>query len=129
MKVVTFLSAITLITACFFPWVTIETKHLVISGIETTGTSYGKPALLHFILTGVSLLLLVLNKSWSQKTAVFFSAFNVGWANRNFAFISACQMGECPQKMPALYILITSSIVFLIGTLAWDFRRTEAMAE
>ncbi|MGE5520533.1 MAG: hypothetical protein ACM3VS_11445 [Candidatus Dadabacteria bacterium] len=123
MKALAFLSSAVLIAACFFPWLNIESKHIIISGVNTTGTTFGKPGVLHFFLTGLTVLCLLINKDWAQKAAVVFSAFNIAWAIRNFAFLSACQMGDCPVKLTALYFLIPSSILLLIGTL---FSRTVA---
>lgn len=120
MKALAILSAFFVIGACFFPWVDIESKNIVVSGIHADGTNFGKPGFLHFFCVGLSLLLLLVNKPWSQKAAVVFGAFNVAWAVRNTIIISACQMGECPEKQLALYVLVPASIVFLIGALLWN---------
>ena len=32
-----------LVASCFLPWMTIETKGITITGMDTTGTTYGKP--------------------------------------------------------------------------------------
>ena len=34
---------------CWMPWVIIESQNLVITGMQTVGTSYGKPGVLHLI--------------------------------------------------------------------------------
>jgi len=39
--------------ACFLPWMSIESKDLLITGMDTTGTKFGKPGLLHLILAGI----------------------------------------------------------------------------
>ena len=36
-------AAIVLMAACFFPWVIIESKNIMVSGVEAKGTSFGKP--------------------------------------------------------------------------------------
>ena len=39
-----------LVIASFMPWVTIQSQQLVVSGVDATGTNYGKPAYFHFLL-------------------------------------------------------------------------------
>lgn len=122
MKVLAFFSAILLISACFFPWVIIESKGITVSGINATGTNFGKPGFFHFVFVGLGLFLLLVNRSWSQKGAVVFAAFNLAWSLRNYIVISGCRMGDCPAKQPAIYFLIPASILFLLGTLLWDHK-------
>ena len=97
--------AILLVISCFYPWVTIESKNIVISGFHSEGTRFGKPGILHGLLSGFFVLFLLINRIWSVRTAFFIGAFNIAWAVRNFIVISTCQMGECPTKHGALYLL------------------------
>lgn len=119
MKVMAIISALVLVASCFFPWVFIETKNIEVTGIISAGTNFGKPALLHFVLTGMILLFLFIGQGWSQKVAVFFAAFNIAWAVRNFSIISACQMGDCPTKQPAIYLIIPATVLLLLAVLFW----------
>jgi hypothetical protein len=119
MKALAFLFAAILIAACFFPWLNIESKHFVITGMNTTGTRFGKPGVLHIFLTVLILIFLVINRGWAQKAAVFFSAFNIAWAIRNYTLLSACQMGDCPVKLTAIYLLIPLTILLLFCCLLW----------
>jgi len=108
-----------LIAGCFLPWMTIESKNITISGMVTTGTDYGKPAFFHFLWTAFFLLFFVVNKVWSRRMAMVFTAFNVAWAFRNFFVLPICQMGECPVRRIGLYLIFISSIVlFFAGLLA-----------
>lgn len=118
MKLLALLSAALLIAACFFPWITVPSKSITITGVSAM--NFGKPAYFHFILTGLTLVFLFLNKGWSQKIALFFSAFNVAWAIRNFALLSTCSMGECPEKQPAIYMLIPAAVLLLLSVLLWQ---------
>lgn len=110
-------AAIALIVACYLPWVVIESKDLVISGVETTGTNFGKPGYFHMFFAGMYLLFVLINRVWSKRVNIFFSAFNTAWAVRNFAIISACSGGECPEKQAGLYVILISSLVMLAGVL------------
>src|SRR5687768_8534630 len=91
------LATATLVIACFYPWVTIASKNIVISGVDTTGTTYGKPGYLNFILSGIYVIFIVIPKEWARKAALFAAAFNLAWSVRNFLILSTCQGGICPE--------------------------------
>jgi hypothetical protein len=116
-KWLSLLTAIILISACFFPWVTVEQKHIVISGFHSDISNYGKPGIVHIIITTLCLLFLFLNKTWSVRAAFFISTLNIAWAFRNFTLISACRGGICPVRHTALYIVVIASIVFTLTIL------------
>jgi hypothetical protein len=109
--------SIFLIIACFLPWVIIENKNITVKGIEAGGTAFGKPGYMHFFLTTVYISLVILNKWWSKRIAIFIAAFNMAWAVRNFIIISACHGGECPVKKIGIYIMVASSFAMLIAIL------------
>ena len=122
MKGLAILTALVLIAACFFPWVSIENKNISISGFSSDISTFGQPGLLHFVLCTLYILFLLINRVWSVRTAFFISAFNIAWAVRNFILISACSGGICPVKHPALYIVLVSSILILVMTLFVDMK-------
>lgn len=104
-----------LVISCFLPWITIETKNITITGVNTKPTSFGMPALFHFVWAGLYLLMLLLNKIWSMRTAVGIAGFNIAWALRNFWIIPACAGGECPVKLVGLYLLLTASALMFFA--------------
>jgi hypothetical protein len=106
-----------LIASCFMPWMTIESKGIAITGLDTTGTTFGKPAYFHFFWVGLYLVFLLLNKVWSRRVTVLIAAFNLAWAARNFLVIPGCQMGECPERNAGLYLLLLSSLVLIFAGL------------
>ena len=110
-------AAIALIVACYMPWVVVESKDIVISGVDSTGTNFGKPGYFHLFFAGLYLLFVLINRLWSKRVNIFISAFNVAWALRNFAIISACSGGECPAKKAGLYVVLVSSILMLVSVL------------
>jgi len=111
------LAVVVLVIACFLPWMTIESKNLTISGMNTTGTLYGKPGYFHFLWAGVYLLFLLINRVWSKRAAVGLAAFNIAWAMRNFLLLPACQMGECPVREEGLYVLLIASFIMFLAPL------------
>ena len=115
MKWVGLMAAIGLVTACFFPWVFIESKNILVTGIDATGTSFGKPGYFHFVLAAFYLVFHFTPRIWAKRTNLLIAALNIGWAVRNYFLISACAGGECPEKKAGLYVLLISALVMLIA--------------
>ena len=110
------LAAIVLVICCFFPWSIVVSKNLSISGFAAEGTSFGRPGLFHLIFCSAATLFFIIPKIWAKRTNVFIGAINLAWAIRNYVLVSSCMLGECPEKQPALYIVLICAI--LIQTMA-----------
>ena len=108
------LFAAVVIACCFFPWVLIQSRNILIGGLYSDLNTVGKPGLLHCFFAGITFLLLLINKIWSLRAAFFSSIINLAWAVRNFLLIPACSGGECPVKLPALYVLLISSVLVIV---------------
>lgn len=108
-------TALCIVISCFLPWVVIESKNLVISGISAEGTSYGKPGYLSLILVGIVFILSFFPKAWTQRLNLMLAAFNLGWALRNLIVLPACAAGECPKQQPALYFYFAFSVLLIIS--------------
>jgi hypothetical protein len=113
--ILSFLAVALLVVSCFLPWMTIESKGITITGLNTEGTRFGKPGLFHFFWAVLYLLFLLINKVWSKYAAVGLAAFNLAWAIRNFLLIPTCQMGECPVRRIGLYLLLLSALFMFIA--------------
>jgi len=109
------LATVTMVIACFYPWITIPTKDIVVSGVDSAGTAFGKPGYLHFIFGGLYTIFLVIAKEWARKIALFAAAFNIAWAVRNFLIISTCHAGICPERQTALYVVLGAAAVMLVS--------------
>jgi hypothetical protein len=111
------LLAFILIGACYYPWVIIESRQVVISGFHSTINDFGKPGMVNVFLCAAYIICIFLFKNWSIRAAFFISTVNIAWAARNFLIIAACRGGICPDKQPALYILLIGSVILTILTL------------
>lgn len=109
-------SAIVLVVACFMPWVHISSAGITVSGVETAGTRFGKPAYIHFILTGIVVLFTFINALWAKRFNLLFAALNFAWALRNFVVITKCEAGECPEKQTGLYLVLIAAFALLVST-------------
>jgi len=113
MKWIGFAAAVLLIVSCFFPWVIIESKNITISGIDATGTSYGKPGYFHLLMGFIFLLFNFIPRVWAKRSNLFVVAMNFAWALRNYFTITSCEGGNCPIKKTGIYMLLLASVLML----------------
>jgi hypothetical protein len=117
MKVAGIVAAIAVIISCFFPWVIIESKNLVVTGVDNAGLNYGKRGYWHFIFCTLYILLFLFRGVEARRINVFVAAINLAWSLSNL-LVFKCEFGECPLKQPALYISMTGSLFMLVAVLA-----------
>jgi hypothetical protein len=125
MKWVGVTACLLLIISCFIPWVFIEFKNITVTGIDATGTNFGKPGYFHLIMSLFFLFFHFTPKVWAKRSNLLVAAVNLGWAIRNYFIISACEMGECPIKKAGIIILIPASLLMLVAALFPDVRLKE----
>ena len=117
MKWIGLVAALALTLACFMPWVFIESKNITVTGIQSTGTSFGKPGYFHFVLAAFFLVFHFAPRIWAKRLNLLVSVLNIGWAARNYFLISACAGGECPEKKIGLFVVLGSSLLMLLAAL------------
>jgi hypothetical protein len=124
------LTAAIIIIACFFTWVSVESKNFFVGGFfSSANSSFGQPGILHVVFCSIYILFLLLNKIWGIRTAFFVSAFNVAWAVRNYIMISACSGGLCPEKHTGLYTILIGSLLLLLLTLFIQVKPKEPLPD
>lgn len=112
--------AVLMIVSCISPWVFIESKNITVSGIDATGTNFGKPGYFHFIMTAFFLVFNFIPRLWAKRANLLVTALNLGWAIRNYFIISACAGGECPEKKTGIYMMLLASVLMLVSALFPD---------
>lgn len=119
--------AVLLIACTYFPWVVIEEKNIVISGVSAIGTRWGKPGYFTILLSAIIFIMTLVPRIWAQRVSIVMAALNVGWALRNFFLLSACSGGICPQRQPALYLYLALALLLLPAILIQKLKlqRTE----
>jgi hypothetical protein len=114
-----------LVASCFTPWVIIESKNIVVSGIDATGTNFGKPGYIHFVLSFFFIVFHLIPKVWAKRWNLLVVGLNIAWAIRNYFLISTCREGECPEKQIGLYLVMAASVLLMISALFPDVKLTE----
>jgi hypothetical protein len=115
-------AAALLLYSCFTLWVFIVSKNIPVSGVDTTGTNFGKPGYLHFVLTFIFIVFSLIPRIWAKRANPGIAALNLAWAIRNFFVVTACSGGECPEKQIGLYLVLATSAVMFIASLFPDIK-------
>jgi len=103
-----------LIGACFLPWSYIASENWLITGMNTMGTHYGKPGIIHIALGVLAIVCFAVQKLGSKRTNLFICAMNIAWTARNFLLLSTCVAGECAEKKYGLYLVVTASLLMFV---------------
>lgn len=125
MKWIGLLAVILLVVSCFTPWVIIQSKNIVVSGIDSAGTNFGKPGYVHFILSVFFIVFHFIQKLWAKRWNILIVALNIAWAARNFFIISMCREGDCPEKQIGLWLVLLASALMLLAALFPDIKLIE----
>lgn len=125
MKWIGFAAALLLIATCFVPWVYIESKNITVSGIDSTGTNFGKPGYFHFLLTVLFLICTLVPRVWAKRMNLLFAGLNLGWALKNFFMLAACLGGECPVRKTGIWLMLLASVIMLLSALFPDMKVQE----
>ena len=116
------LSAMLLIGISFLPWVVILSRDITVTGVYAEGTNFGKPAYFHFLAVILFIVFTLSGKLWSARGNLIVTALNMAWAIRNFLVLTMCRGGDCPEKKPAIFLVLATSIVMLIAALFPDIK-------
>ncbi|QHS58702.1 hypothetical protein [Chitinophaga agri] len=110
-SIIGLVSVAVVIVSAFLPWLTIESKHLVFTGMDTTGSSFGEPGKLNIIVAVIAGIFFALRGKWPARINLFITAFMAAWTFRNFILFSRCEMGECPHREIGLYLSLVASLI------------------
>lgn len=122
MKWVGIAGAVLLILSCFLTWVVIPSKNILVTGVDASGTYFGKPGYFSLLMTFFFLLFTLIPRIWAKRTNLLVTALNLAWAARNYFIISACRAGECPEKHSGIYLMLLASLAMLVSSLFPDMK-------
>ena len=125
MKWIGLAAVILLVVSCFLPWVFISSQKIIVSGVDSTGTNFGKPGYTHFVLGFFFIVFHFIPKLWAKRVNLLIVALNIAWAIRNYFIISMCRVGECPEKQIGLWLVLLASALILIAALFPDVKLKE----
>lgn len=103
----------------FFPWVHIPSLNLTLdgfNGVISEKLSFGKQGIVHGFFLVFILTFFIVKKIWAKRLNIFISMLNLAWAIKNFLLFTTCRP-ECPEKQPALYLLVVFAVLIQIMAL------------
>ena len=112
--------AIALVVICTLPWVYIPSLQIYLMGINGKASAelnFGSQIKSHGFLATIMIICFFVSKIWSKRLNVFLGAVNLSWAFKNFLIFTMCRGGECPEKQPAIYLLVVFAAIMFIMTL------------
>ena len=125
MKWIGIVAAITLIVSCFMTWVVVQSKNITVSGVDATGTNFGKPGYFHLIMVAFFLVFSLLPRAWAKRANLLVAALNMAWAIRNYFLVTTCRGGDCPEKHIAIYLILLTSLLMLAASMFPDLKQTQ----
>lgn len=117
-----YLAGLLLMIACFLPWVTIESRGIVVTGMDSGGTSFGKPGSGHLFFLFFYFLFLIVPQIWAKRANLIVVALNAAWCLRNFLIIGSCSGGICPERAFGFYLLLIASFLMLVAGLFTELK-------
>jgi hypothetical protein len=121
MKWVGLASAILLVISCFSPWAYIAWRDFTATGIDA-GPQFKSPGYFNFAFVFLFLVFTFIPRIWAKQWNLLVTAFNLGWAIRNFFKLSSCEAGECPVKQWGLWLMLIASVFMLVSALFPDIK-------
>lgn len=125
MKWIGLFAIVLLVVSCFMPWVIIISKNITVTGVDATGTNFGKPGYFHFFFGFFFLIFHLVPTLWAKRWNLVIVALNIAWAVRNYFIISMCREGDCPEKQIGLWLVMAASVLMLLAALFPDIKLKE----
>ena len=125
MKWIGLAAAILLVVSCFATWVVIPSKNIVVTGVNATGTNYGRPGYFNLLMTLFFVIFTLIPRIWAKRINLLVTALNFAWTLRNYFVITACMAGECPKKHGGIFLLMFASLLMLVSSLFPDVKLPE----
>lgn len=116
-QILSLLPGLLLAIACWMPWVEISSPSLQLTGMNTEGTSFGKPGFFHLIFLFFYVLFVLIPKYWAKRFNLLITALNFSWLIRNFFLMALCRGGECPSRQLGFYLVAIASLGMLVASL------------
>lgn len=117
------IAAVIVIISAFLPWISVHVdgQHLVFSGLQSEGSSFGEPGKLSIAVSVLAIIFFLIRKAWSPRVNLFVSAFLAAWAFRNMLLFSRCEMGICPEQQIGLWLSLIAALA-VFGCVLWNWK-------
>ena len=109
------IACITLVVACFLPWVYYADLNQTFTGFYSYRNEYGKPGKLLVAIGVITFIFMLLPRVWAKRINLFLTALCVGYTIKTYILFTSCYNVYCPQKLYGIYLMIMSSAIMLVA--------------
>ena len=115
-------SCLLLIVTCFIPWTYHADVQKNFTGFFSEKNAYGSPGKYFIFFAGVSIVLLLLEKVWSQRTLFFVGGIMVAYAIKTYILFTSCYNAYCPEKKLGIFLVLGLSLLIFAMSLFPDIK-------
>lgn len=122
-------ACVLLIVACFIPWTYHADVQKNFTGFFSEKDAYGTPGKYFIFFAGLSIVLWMLGKVWSQRTLLFVGGIMVAYAIKTYTLFTSCYNAYCPEKKLGIFLIIGLSLVIFAMALFPDVKFKKEIKE
>ena len=123
------LAALALCAATFYNWTWHPDLKKYFTGFFSEQNIYGKPGKLIIVLCVIAIAMFLLKRVWAKRVNWIICAILAAYALKTYILFTSCYGGICPEKQPAIYVMVLAPVIMLIMTFLPDFSRTNEASE
>jgi hypothetical protein len=113
-------AAVLVIIGCFLPWAYFPDLREDFTGFFSEQNRYGRPGKVLIVFCGVEILLFLIPKIWAKRANLFMAAVTLAWCIRCFILYTGCYKGMCPERRPAIFLVLGGAAIALVASLLPD---------
>ena len=121
-KWITIAACILLIAVCFLPWTYHADVQKNFTGFFSQDNAYGKPGKFFIFFSVLSILLIFLQKIWTQRMLFFTTGLMVAYAIKTYILYTSCYNAYCPDKKAGIFLMLFLSIAIFALCLFPDIK-------
>ncbi len=115
-------SCLLLIVTCFIPWTYHADVQKNFTGFFSEKNAYGSPGKFFVFFAVLSILLLLLEKIWSQRALFFVGGITVAYAIKTYILFTSCYNAYCPEKKLGIFLVLGLSLLIFTMSLFPDIK-------
>ena len=110
------IAALALCAASFYNWTYHPDLKTYFTGFYSEQNMYGKPGKLIVGLSVIAIIMFLLKKVWAKRVNWIICALLGAYSLKTYILFTSCYRGICPEKQPAIYVILIAPAVMLLMT-------------
>ena len=108
------LATLALCIACYFPWTYYPDLDKYFTGFYSHDNMYGRPGRAFMVLGAIAIFFFAMNRVWAKRANLLVCALIAAYAVRIFFLFVSCYRGICPERQPAIYIILLAPVIMTV---------------